>query len=206
MMFSLCMFLLNWIILMVILQTMGWFLENPNRGCFYNRHSHTLVHTCWNSPILHWSYNNTMKWKVNKVAPVTFTWHKHVYLSFKLNLVLHILFNNPISVLHWTFCVLIECRDNLLHVNLDLKCKFELKMAFGPYVKHTTASTSSCNRDFFENKTKLTIKPTLASEALLRENKKKSSEEMFPAVGIEPRPLINRWFQHSPFCANWACA
>ena len=28
----------------------------------------TLVHTCWNSPILHWSYNNTTKWKVNKVA------------------------------------------------------------------------------------------------------------------------------------------
>ena len=34
------MFLLNWIILMVILQTMGWFLENPNHGYFYNQHSH----------------------------------------------------------------------------------------------------------------------------------------------------------------------
>ena len=66
------MFLLNWIILMVILQTMGWFLENPNHGYFYNQLSHTLVHTCWKSPILHWSYNNTTRWKVNKVAPITF--------------------------------------------------------------------------------------------------------------------------------------
>ena len=33
--------------------------------------------------------------------------------------------------------------------------------------------------------------PTLASEALLRENKKKSSDKMLPLVGIEPRPLMN---------------
>ena len=65
------MFLFNWIILMVILQTMGWFLKNPNHGYFYNQHSHRLVHTCRKSPSLNWSYNNTMKWKANKVAPVT---------------------------------------------------------------------------------------------------------------------------------------
>ena len=57
------------------LQTMGWFLESPNPGYFYNKHSHRLVlislHTCRKSPSLNWSYNNTTKWKANKVAPIT---------------------------------------------------------------------------------------------------------------------------------------
>ena len=52
---------------MVILQTMGWFLENPNHGYYYNQHSHRLVHTCRKSPSLNWSYNNTTRWKANKV-------------------------------------------------------------------------------------------------------------------------------------------
>ena len=56
---------------MVILQTMGWFLENPNHGYYYNQHSHRLVHTCRKSPPLNWSYNNTTRWKANKVAWAT---------------------------------------------------------------------------------------------------------------------------------------
>ena len=44
--------------------------------------------------------------------------------------------------------------------------------------------------------------------ALLRENKKNSSDKMLPPVGIEPGHLINLSFQvnHSPFWANWAFA
>ena len=47
----------------------------------------------------------------------------------------------------------------------------------------------------------------LASEALLRENKN-SSNKMLPLVSIEPRPLMNLWFQvqHSPFLTNLAWA
>ena len=64
MMFSLWMFLFNWIILMVILQTMGWFLENPNHGYFYNQHSHRLVHTCRKSPPLNlFVFVIAVKWK-----------------------------------------------------------------------------------------------------------------------------------------------
>ena len=46
--------------------------------------------------------------------------------------------------------------------------------------------------------------PILASEALLRENKK-SSNKMVPPVSIEPRPLMN--LHHSPFWTNlvFAC-
>ena len=48
--------------------------------------------------------------------------------------------------------------------------------------------------------------PILPSEALLRENQKKW--KMLPPGGIEPGPVINRWFQvqHSLFWANLACA
>ena len=37
---------------------------------------------------------------------------------------------------------------------------------------------------------------------------KKSSDKMLPLVGIEPRPLMNLWFQvqHYPFWANWTFA
>ena len=44
----------------------------------------------------------------------------------------------------------------------------------------------------------------LASEALLHENKKKSSNKMLPPVSIEPLDL---WFQvqHSPFCFKTVC-
>ena len=47
----------------------------------------------------------------------------------------------------------------------------------------------------------------LASEALLRENKK-IQWKMLPPVSIEPRPLINFWFQvqHYPFWPNFSCA
>ena len=74
---------------MVILQTMGWFLENPNHGYFYNQHSHRLVHTCRKSPSLNWSYNNTTRWKANKVAPITLIsyygiWNKLLYEWFIL--------------------------------------------------------------------------------------------------------------------------
>ena len=43
-------------------------------------------------------------------------------------------------------------------------------------------------RDFHKHTT-LAIMPILASEALQHENKK-SSNKMFPPVGIEPGPLI----------------
>ena len=66
MMFSLWMFLLNWIILMVILQTMGWFLENLNHGYFYNKHSHRLMlislHTCCLSLPFIRDNKSSMKW------------------------------------------------------------------------------------------------------------------------------------------------
>ena len=50
--------------------------------------------------------------------------------------------------------------------------------------------------------------PILISEALLRENKKKSGNKMLLPVEIEPGSLINLSFQvkHSPFWANLACA
>ena len=51
--------------------------------------------------------------------------------------------------------------------------------------------------------------PILASEALLRENKKReSSYKMLLPVKIEPRSLINLWLQvqYSPFWANWVFA
>ena len=46
----------------------------------------------------------------------------------------------------------------------------------------------------FHKHTTLAIIPILAliSEALLHENKKKSSDKMLPPVRIEPGPLINR--------------
>ena len=73
------MFLLNWIILMVILQTMGWFLENPNHGYFYNQHSHRLVlmslHTCYLSLPFSRDCKSSMKLKTTlllvKLAPIT---------------------------------------------------------------------------------------------------------------------------------------
>ena len=53
----------------------------------------------------------------------------------------------------------------------------------------------------FTNWTKLAIMPILASEALLCENKKKSSDNMLPPVRLRPKPLMNLLFQvqHSPF-------
>ena len=76
---------------MVILQTMDWFLENPNHGYYYNQHSPRLVYTCRKSPSLNWSYNNTTRWKANKVAPVTYSheiwivweiWQYVLYLTY----------------------------------------------------------------------------------------------------------------------------
>ena len=43
---------------------MGWFLENPNHGYFYNQHSHRLVHTCRKSPPLNlFVFVIAVKWK-----------------------------------------------------------------------------------------------------------------------------------------------
>ena len=54
--------------------------------------------------------------------------------------------------------------------------------------------------EFFYKHTTLAIMPILASDALLRENKKIQWQNVTPR-GIEPRPLMNLWFQvqHSPF-------
>ena len=58
---------------MVILQTMGWFLENPNHGYYYNQPSHRLVHTCRKSPPLNlFVFVITVKWKAIKLVPATF--------------------------------------------------------------------------------------------------------------------------------------
>ena len=66
---------------MVILQTMGWFLENPNHGYYYNQHSHRLVYTCRKSPPLNlFVFVIAVKWKAIKLVPATEKW------SFLLNL------------------------------------------------------------------------------------------------------------------------
>ena len=58
---------------MVILQTMGWFLENPNHGYYYNQHSHRLVHTCRKSPPLNlFVFVIAVKWKAIKLVPATY--------------------------------------------------------------------------------------------------------------------------------------
>ena len=49
----------------------------------------------------------------------------------------------------------------------------------------------------FHKHTRLAIMPILASEALLRENKKKSSDKMLPPVSIEPLA------QDSKSCNTW---
>ena len=60
-------------VLMVILQTMGWFLENPNHGYYYNQHSHRLVHTCRKSPPLNlFVFVIAVKWKAIKLVPATY--------------------------------------------------------------------------------------------------------------------------------------
>ena len=57
----------------------------------------------------------------------------------------------------------------------------------------------------FHKHTKLAMMPIFALDALLCENKK-CSNKLLPPVSIEPRPLINLQFQHSPIWTNLAFA
>ena len=60
-----------------------------------------------------------------------FAWHKHLYLSWKLNLALCVKFTIQFRF-YTNYSVIIECYKNLFDVNLGLKCELRLKMWFNP--------------------------------------------------------------------------
>ena len=52
---------------------LAWAKQDADIMFPHSMHPNIIIqpHTCWKSSTLNWSYNNTTKWKANKVAPVT---------------------------------------------------------------------------------------------------------------------------------------